>query len=67
MLSFFVGIYLLILPAAPIFIVNKLLFRFSDIDRYFNKAMCDAVKSNNKQTIHWTQLIFGANFYVVHT
>lgn len=55
------------MPAAPILIVNKLLLSFFTIDRYFKQGIYSSVKSTNKQTIHWTQQLFGANFYVVHT
>jgi hypothetical protein len=67
LLGFFVGVDPTTLPTAPILIVNKMLFMFPAIGRYFKQAMCVVPKSANKQTIHWTRDLFGAKFCVVHT
>ena len=61
------GVYPTTLPTAPIPIVNKMLFMFSAIGRYFKQAMCVGLKSANKQTIHWTQDLFGAKFCIVQS
>jgi len=67
MLGFFLDVFTITLLAAPIPIVNKLLFRFSTNDLCFKQAGLDNVKSADKQTIHWTRELFGAKFYIVRT
>ena len=44
MLGFFISANTSNMPTAPIPIVNELLFKFLEIDRYFKLVMCDEFK-----------------------